>query len=65
MKIKDTLTYERLKNLNINVFELSANDKTLRPKYVKKNFYDEQIDLLHYENHFCLITNLHNFCRNN
>ena len=29
MKIKDIPTFERLNNLNINVFELSANDKTL------------------------------------
>ena len=62
MKIKDIPTFERLNNLNINVFELSANDKTLSPKYVNKNYYDEQLDLLLYENHYCLITNLHNFC---
>ena len=65
MKIKDIPTFERLNNLNINVFELSANDKTFSPKYVNKNYYDDQIDLLLYENHYCLITNLHNFCRNN
>ena len=65
MKIKDIPTFEILNNLNINVFELSANDKSLSPKYVNKNYYDEQIDLLLYENHYCLITNLHNFCRNN
>ena len=65
MKIKDIPTFERLKNLNINVFEISANDKSFSPKYVNKNYYDEQIDLLLYENHYCLITNLHNFCRNN
>ena len=65
MKIKDIPTFERLNNLNINVFELSAKDKSLSPKYVNKNYYDEQIDLLLYENHYCLITNLHNFCKNN
>ena len=65
MKIKDISTFERLNNLNINVFELSANDKTLSPKYVNKNYYDEQVDLLLYENHYCLITTLYNFCRNN
>ena len=65
MTKKDIPTFEKLINLNINVFELSANDKTLSPKYVNKNYYDEQIDLLLYENHYCLITNLHNFCRNN
>ena len=64
MKTKDIPTFERLNKLNINVFELSANDKSLSPKYVNKNYYDEQIDLLLYENHYC-ITNLHNFCRNN
>ena len=65
MKIKDIPTFEKLNNLNINVFELSANDKTLSPKYVNKNYYEEQIDLLLYENHYCLITNLHNICGNN
>ena len=65
MKIKDIPTFERLNNLNINVFELSASDKSLSPKYINKNYYDEQIDLLLYENHYCLITNLHNFCKNN
>ena len=65
MKIKDISTFERLNNLNINVFELSASDKLLSPKYINKNYYEEQIDLLLYENHYCLITNLHNFCRNN
>ena len=62
---KDIPTFERINTLNINVFELSANDKSLSPKYVNKNYYDEQIDLLLYENHYCLITNIHNFCRNN
>ena len=65
MKIKDIPTFERLNNLNINVFELSAIDKSPSPKYVDKKYYDEQIDLLLYETHYCLITNLHNFCRNN
>ena len=65
MEIKDIPTFERFNNLKINVFELSANDKTLSPKYVNKNYYDEQIDLLLFENHYCLITNLHNFSRNN
>ena len=65
MEIKDIPSFERLNNLNINVFELSASDKSLSPKYVNKNYYEEQIDLLLYENLYCLITNLHNFCRNN
>ena len=52
MKIKVIPTFEILSDLNINVFELSANDKSLSPKYVNKNFYDEQIDLLLYENHY-------------
>ena len=64
-KRKDTHTFERLNNLNINVFELSSNDKTISPKYVKKNYYVEQVDLLLYENHYCLITNLHKFCMKN
>ena len=36
MKIKDIPTFERINNLNTNVFELSANDKTFSPKYLNK-----------------------------
>ena len=61
MKIKDIPTVERLNNFKKNVFELSANDKTLSPKNYNKNYYDEQKDLLLYENHYCLLTNLHYF----
>ena len=52
MKINDIPTFERLNNLNINAFELSANDKTLSPNYVNKNYYDEQTDLLLSESHY-------------
>ena len=65
MKTKEITTFERLNTLNINVFDFSSTDKTISPKYVNKNYYEGQIDLLFYENHFCLITNLHNFRRNN
>ena len=65
MKIKDIPTFEKLNNKNINIFELSTNDKTPSPRYVNKNSYEEQIDLLLFGNRYCLITNLHNFCRKN
>ena len=64
MKKKDIPTFERLNNLNIYVFEISVDDKSLSAKYVIKNYYDEQIDILLHENHYCLITNSHNVCRN-
>ena len=32
------------------MFEISANDKSPSPKYVNKSYYEEQIDLLLYEN---------------
>ena len=63
--MKDIPSFERLNNLSKNVFELSANDKTLSPNYVNKNYFDEQVDLILYENHYCFLTNLHNICRNN
>ena len=36
MKVKHIPIIERLNNININVFELSANDKILSSKCVKK-----------------------------
>ena len=61
MKIKDISAFEQLNKPNINVFELSSNEKTLSPKYINKNYYKEQRDLLLYDNHYCLITNFRNF----
>ena len=54
MKMKDTPTFERLNNLNINIFELSSNDKTFSPGYVNKNYYADGICLFFQENHYCL-----------
>ena len=61
MKIKDISAFEQLNKPNINVFELSSNDKTLSAKYINKNYYEKQRDLLLYENHYCLITIFRNF----
>ena len=52
-------------NLNTNVFQLPSNDKTLSPQYNNRNYYEEQIDLLFFENHFWLSTHSHNFCGKN
>ena len=57
MKVKDIPKFENLNNLNINVFELTGN--VLTPIHVNKNYLQPQIDLLLYENHYCLITRLH------
>ena len=57
MKVKDIPKFENLNNLNINVFELTGN--VLTPIHVNKNYLQPQIDLLLYENHYCLITKLH------
>ena len=57
MKVKDILKFENLNNLNINVFELTGN--VLPPIHVNKNYLQPQIDLLLYENQYCLITRLH------
>ena len=64
MKIKDIPTFERLNNLN-SIFLSYQLMTNLSPKYVNKNYFDEQIGLLLYKNHYCLITNLHNSCRKN
>ena len=58
MKVKDIPKFENLNiGLCINVFELTGN--VLTPIHVNKNYLQPQIDLLLYENHYCLITKLH------
>ena len=57
MKVKDIPKFENLNNLNVNVFELTGN--VLTPIHVNKNYLQPQIDLLLYQNHYCLITKLH------
>ena len=57
VKVKDIPKFENLNNLNINVFELNGN--VLTPIQVNKNYLQPQIDLLLYQNHYCLITKLH------
>ena len=57
MKVKDIPKFENLNNSNINVFELTGN--VLTPIHVNKNYLQPQIDLLLYQNHYCLITKLH------
>ena len=69
MKVKDIPKFEKLNtqstqsasgafgNLNVNVFELTRN--LLTPIHIKKNYDQPQIDLLLYQNHYCLITKLH------
>ena len=63
MKIKDIAIFEKLNNLNINVFELRKGSDILVPILINKNYFEPQIDLLLYENHYCLKTNLYTFCR--
>ena len=57
MKIKDIPKFENLNNLNVNVFELTV--AVLTPIHINKNYLQSQIDLLLFENHYCLITKLH------
>ena len=57
MKVKDIPKFEKLNNLNVNVFELTRT--VLTPIQINKNYLQPQIDLLLFENHYCLITKLH------
>ena len=57
MKVKDIPKFEKLNNLNVNVFEL--NGTVLTPIHISTNYDQPQIDLLLFENHYCLITKLH------
>ena len=57
MKVKDIPTFENLNNLNVNVFELTKT--VLTPIHINTNYDQPQVDLLLFENQFCLITKLH------
>ena len=57
MKVEDFSKFENLNNLNVNVFELTGTVLTLI--HINKNYLQPQIDLLLFENHYCLITKLH------
>ena len=57
MKVKDIPKFENLNNLNVNVFELTG--AVLTPIKINKKYLQPQIDLMLFENHYCLITKLH------
>ena len=57
MKVKDIPKFEKFNNLNVNVFELIKT--VLTPIHINRNYDQSQIDLLLFENHYCLITKLH------
>ena len=61
MKVKEILKFEKLNNLNVNVFDLMTSVRTsaLTPILINENYLQPQIDLLLFENHYCLITKLH------
>ena len=57
MKVKDIPKFEKLNNSNINVFEFT--NKVLTSIHINTNYDQPQIDLLLFENHYCLISKLH------
>ena len=57
MKCEDISKFENLNNFNVNVSELT--NSVLTPIHIKKTYLQPQIDLLLFENHYCLITKLH------
>ena len=61
MNVKDIPKFENLNKLNVKVFELttSVRSSALTPILSSKNYLQPQIDLLLFENHYCLITKLH------
>ena len=68
MKVKDIPKFERLTLLNlkghgINIFEFTGN--ILTPIHINENYLQPQIDLMLYENHYCLITKLQCLVNNN
>ena len=57
MKVKAFPKFEKLNNLHVNVFELTKT--VLTQIHINMNYDQPQIDLLLFENHYCLITKLH------
>ena len=57
MKIKDIPKFEKLNNLNVNVFEFT--NTVLTPIHINTNFDQPPTNLLLFENHYFLITKLH------
>ena len=64
MKVKDIPKFKNSNTqsafgigLRINVFEI--NGTVLTPIHINENYLQPQIDLLLYQNHYCLITKLH------
>ena len=52
MKVKDIPKFENLNNINVNVFGLTGS--VLSPLHINMNNDQPQIDLLLFENHYCL-----------
>ena len=63
MSIGNIPKFENQNNLCINVFELQTD--TLIPVYVNKNYSKPQIDLLLFDNHYCLITHIQRLLTDN
>ena len=57
MKVTDIPKFEKLNSLNKNVIELTGT--VLKPIHLNRNYDQPQIDLIMYENHYCVLTNLH------
>ena len=62
MKLKEIPTFEQL--IFLEKIELLSS-KCSSPKSIDKNFNEELLDQFFSENHYCLTTNLPNFCGNN
>ena len=56
-EVKDIPKFETRNKSNVNVFELTKT--VLTPIYINMKYDQPQIDLLLFENHYCLITKLH------
>ena len=56
-KVNDIPEFEKFNNLNVNVFELT--NIVLTPILINKNYSQQQIHLLVFENRYCLSTKVH------
>ena len=58
IEVKDIPKFENL-NIGLRIIVFELNGTVLTPTHINKNYLQPQIDIMLYENHYCLINRLH------